>query len=146
MIHCELLGRFNITSDRISQAISQDILPPVIDIVSPTKDSTEDGTVMLSVSASDDLDPDPAVEYRLNGGELMPYSVEQRLDLKEGDNLIEVRAEDTAGNVGNAEWTIRYEKGLSVGGASWFILLVIVVVVAIVVLWYWRNRTDGHGK
>lgn len=146
MVHCELLGRFNITSDRISQAILQDILPPVIDIVSPAMDSTEDGMAKLSVSVSDDLDPDPAVEYRLNGGELMPYSVEQRLDLKEGDNLIEVRAEDAAGNVGNAEWTIRYDKGLSVGGASWLILLVIVVVVAIVVLWYWRNRTGGQGQ
>jgi hypothetical protein len=92
---------------------------------------------------SDDQDPSPFAQWRLNGGDWHFYSGEERLSLKEGDNLIEVRADDNAGNVGTAEWTISSERGLSVGGASWFILLVIVVVVAVVVLWYWRKRTDG---
>ena len=117
---------------------------PVVDIVSPTARNTEDDTAKLSLSVSDDLDTTPVVEYRLNGGEWRPYTGEERLSLKEGDNLIEVRAEDEAGNVGTAEWTISSDRGFSVGGASWLMLVVIVVVVALVGAWYWRSKQQGE--
>jgi hypothetical protein len=117
-----------------------DVLAPVVNIVSPTARNTEDDTAKLLLSVSDDLDATPVVEYRLNGGEWKPYTGEERLSLKEGDNLVAVRAEDKAGNVGTAEWTITSDRGFSVGGASWLILVVIVVVVALVGVWYWRSR------
>ena len=142
----QLKGSFDILSEPFSDDIKLDMMAPEVAIVSPTARNTEDDMVNLSLSASDDLDTSPVVEYRLNDGNWNLYTGEERLSLREGDNLIEVRGEDAAGNVGTAEWTISSEGGLSVGGTSWLILLVIVVVVAIVVLWYWRNRTGGPGQ
>jgi len=137
----QLKGDFDIVSEPFSDSIKLDLQAPVVDIVSPTRGSTEDETVKLTVAVSDDQDPAPAVEWRLNGGEWSPYGGEEKMSLKVGDNLIEVRAQDAAGNMGVSEWTISSDRGLSVGGASWLILLVIVVVVALVAVWYWRNRT-----
>ncbi|MCK5252954.1 MAG: hypothetical protein KAQ96_08385, partial [Thermoplasmata archaeon] len=134
-VWCQLKGAFDIVSESFSDDITLDVVAPVVDIVSPNSVNTEDDTAKLLLSVSDDLDTTPVVEYRFNKGLWRPYMGEERLSLKEGDNLIEVRAEDKAGNVGTAEWTITSDRGLSVGGASWLILLVIVVVVAIVVLW-----------
>jgi hypothetical protein len=137
----QLKGAFDILSEAFSSAIMLDMQAPVVDIVSPTRSNTEDDTVRMTLSVSDDQDPAPAVEWRLNGGDWKPYEGDERLSLKEGDNLIEVNALDAAGNMGTAEWTISSDRGFSVGGASWLILLVIVVVVALVGLWYWRSRT-----
>jgi hypothetical protein len=96
---------------------------------------------MLSVSVADDQDAEPVVMNRLNGGEWRPYIGEQKVPLREGDNLIEVTARDAAGNVGSSESTITSEQDLSVGGASWLILVVILVVVAgLMGVWYWRAQ------
>jgi hypothetical protein len=144
MVHCELLGPHNVTSERMQKAIVQDLIPPNIVILSPSKASTTEGTVKLNVTVTDGLDPAPGVEWRLNSGDWYPYLGDDKLKLREGRNLIEVRAADAAGNVGTGERTITHEGGLSVGGTSWLLLLALLVVVAVVALWYWRNRTDEH--
>jgi predicted GH43/DUF377 family glycosyl hydrolase len=139
-VHGELLGPFGFTSDRLWNSINQDILSPVVNIVTPSEGMTEENNARLNVSVVDDQDPAPVVQWRINGGEWQPYVGDERLSLKEGDNLIEVMAQDKAGNVGTSEWTITSERGFSVGGASWLILLVIVAVAAVVAFYYWRTK------
>jgi hypothetical protein len=136
----QLLGAFDIVSEPFSDTIKLDTLAPAVEIVSPSRSNTEDETVRLSLSVSDDQDPSPLLEWRLNAGDWRVYSAEEKLSLKEGDNLIEVRSRDAAGNVATSEWAISSDRGFSVGGASWLILVVILAVAALVGVWYWRNR------
>ena len=136
-------GRFDIPSEPFNDTIMLDLLAPEVIIVSPTKRSTEEDSTRLSLIVSDDLDPAPVVEWRKNGGEWSPYTVEEKISLREGDNLIEVRSRDAAGNVGIAEWAITSERGMFVGGGSWLILVVILIVASLVGAWYWRSRQEG---
>lgn len=142
-VWAQLMGAFGIESQPFSDAIKLDTLAPAVDIVSPTGSATEEDSVKLVLSVSDDQDAAPTLEYRLNGGEWRQYAGEVRLSLDEGDNSIEVRSRDAAGNVGGAEASISSDRGLSVGGASWLILLVILIVAVLVGVWYWRKRGDG---
>jgi hypothetical protein len=139
-VFCVFKGLFDIESEIFSDDIKLDVIQPEIVIVTPTATNTEGGSTRFSVSVSDDQDPEPVVQFRLNDGPWRPYTVEERLSLKEGDNLIEVMATDDAGNVDTAEWTIRSDSGVSVSGTSWLILVVILVVAALVGVWYWRIR------
>jgi hypothetical protein len=141
-VWAQLMGAFDITSEPFSDSIKLDLQAPAVDIVSPTSTSTEEESVKLVLSVSDDQDPAPTLEYRLNGDEWRQYTREVRLSLEEGDNSVEVRSRDAAGNVGGAEASVRSDRGLSVGGASWLVLLVVLVVVVLVGVWYWRNRGD----
>ncbi len=140
-VWCQLKGDFDIASEPFSDTIRLDLQAPLVEIVSPARDIIEEDSVKLSIAVSDDQDTAPTVEYRLNGGEWTAYTVDVKLSLKEGRNVIEARSRDAAGNVGLDGRTIDSDRGLSVGGASWLILIVIAVVVALVALWYWRNRT-----
>ncbi len=142
-VWAQLMGAFDITSEPFSDTIKLDTQAPVVDLVSPTTTSTEEDSVKLVLSASDDQDSWPTLEYRLNGGDWRQYTGEVRLSLEEGDNSVEVRSRDAAGNVGIAEASIRSDRGLSVGGASWLVLMVILVVVRLLRVWYWKNRGDG---
>jgi hypothetical protein len=139
-VWCQLKGAFDITSGPFSDTIKLDVLAPVIDLVSPTATSTEEASAKLSLTVTDDQDTAPVLEWRINGGEWRTYEGDERVSLKEGDNLIEARSQDAAGNVETSEWTISSDRGLSVGGASWLILVVVLVVVILVGVWYWRNK------
>ena len=142
----QLKGPFDILSEPISDTIKLDVTAPVVDIVSPSKGTTEDETVKLTVSVSDNQDMAPIVEWRLNGGIWTTYENGQKLPLKEGDNFIEVRSQDAAGNMGTSDWEIQSDRGMFVGGVSWLILIVIIVVVAVVGVWYWRNGMKNSGE
>ncbi|NIP36528.1 MAG: hypothetical protein GWN18_16340 [Thermoplasmata archaeon] len=63
------------------------------------------------------------------------------MGLKEGRNLIEVRSEDAAGNVGTADWTIESERDFYFGGSSLIILIVIILVVSVVAALYWMRHS-----
>lgn len=139
----QLKGELDILSEPFSDTIRLDVQAPSVEIVSPTQRETEEDAARLSLSVVDDQDPSPTLEYRLNGGDWVPYTGDVGLSLREGDNLIEVRSRDAAGNIGHVEWSISSDRGFSVGGASWLILLTIVVVVALVGAWYWRSRGTG---
>ncbi|MCK5415394.1 MAG: hypothetical protein KAJ35_08430 [Thermoplasmata archaeon] len=140
MVHCLLLGPHNVTSERIQESVNQDLMAPVVDIVSPKVEVTEEETAKLRVSVTDDMDTDPVVEWRLNGGEWTAYEGDVRLSLKEGKNHIEVRARDAAGNQGTSEWTIESERVFLVSGSSYIILIIIVlVIIAVATLYWWRQ-------
>ena len=140
----QLQGRFGILSEPIFDDIKLDVLAPSVIIDSPARESTEEDSAKLIVSVTDDQDPAPMVEWRLNGGEWSPYTGEERLGLKTGRNLVEVRSQDAAGNVATAEWEMTYDTGLSVSGVSWLIILVVVVVVVVVAVYYWKKRPPGQ--
>jgi hypothetical protein len=139
-VHCQLLGPHNVTSLPFQESIKQDLQAPAISILSPTVDVTESDSVKVSLSVSDDMDPEPSLEWRLNGGEWTPYEEVARVSLKEGKNLIEVRSQDLAGNTGTAERTIEAERGLSVSGTSLIVIIIIVAVLATVGVIYWMRR------
>jgi hypothetical protein len=141
-VYAQLLGPHNVTSLVFNGSITLDLVAPSVAIDRPAGGSVEDESVTLSISASDDLDPSPAVRWRVNGGEWTEYSGETKLDLSEGRNLIEVEAVDAAGNVASAEGTVTLERSMLVGGTSWFILLALLVAVGVVALWYWRRRGE----
>jgi hypothetical protein len=145
-VHAQLLGPHNVTSLVFNDTITLDLIAPTVEILTPNRRAVDDESVTVSVTVSDDLDPSPVVRWRVNGKAWQDYTGETKLNLKEGDNHIEVEAVDAAGNVATAEWTVTQERSFLVGGASWLILLAILVVVGVVTAWYWRRRNLDMGE
>jgi predicted GH43/DUF377 family glycosyl hydrolase len=149
VLYAQLLGPHNVSSLPFSDSIILDTQPPTVVLVQPTRTRTEEGSVPLNVSVSDNIDPSPVIKWRVNGGEWRPYTGQDRVSLKEGKNLIEIAARDHATNLGVASTEIVLDQGFEVSAGSWLILLVLLVVAAGVGFWYGnelrKKRAEERG-
>ena len=62
--------------------------------------------------------------------------------MKEGDNSIEVRAKDAAGNSVVVLWEMERESPIRVSTSSWIIILIVIIVIGIVGVWTWKKRKE----
>jgi hypothetical protein len=138
-VYAELLGPHNVTSLLVTGEVTLDLDPPTLQFISPVKEVTESDSVLLNLSIVDDLDPNPSVKWRINGGEWKLYEGPVDLRLKEGGNIIEVEAKDAAGNGAMGTWEIEFDVGFEVGSPSFIFLLLVVIAVPIGV-WYWYKK------
>jgi len=117
--------------------IMVDTTPPELEIITPQDGGvvTED-TVLVEWEASDELSGIAGYELIVNGelvyeGEDTEYELS---GLEDGDNTIEVRAIDNAGNSETQNITISVERGLSISpyimaGITIIILLIVGIIV-----------------
>lgn len=93
----------------VEVALQVDTEAPVVEIAtSPAADSDgvhTESPVEVEITATDDHDPDPAIEYSVNAGEWEPYAGAVSLS-DDGVYVIEARATDGFGNLGEAETTV----------------------------------------
>ncbi len=139
----QMKGIFDVVSEPFSDTINLDVVEPTVVIDAPTKGKTDTETMKMTATVTDDLDPAPSREWRLNGGEWTTYEGETRLTLKEGTNLIEIRSRDGAGNMGVDDHSIKYEREMSTTGMSWIILAIVLVVIVIIGVWCWWSHQAG---
>ncbi len=144
-VYAELLGPYNVTSLLFAEEVTLDLSPPTVRFISPEKARTESDEVRLNLSIVDDLDPDPSVRWRINGGEWRLYKGPVDVRLKEGGNVIEVEAEDAAGNGATGSWEVEFDVGFEVGSSS-IILLLAVVVAVLVGAWYYMYKKRAEGE
>ncbi len=144
-VYFQLLGSHNVTSLLSSADITLDKEAPTVDIIKPKGGTTESESVTLALVVADDLDSAPEVRWRVNGKDWSTYPDLTKMPLREGDNLIEVVAEDAAGNVATSFVTVTYQPSMLVGGASWIIIAVVLVVVVAVAVFYWNRRDQDMG-
>ncbi len=85
-----------------------DTEPPQLDMVSPDNGSYQSQPFELHWTVDDAIDEDPQVQYRVEGGEWIMAEDSPLLfdEFAEGERLIEMRAEDEAGNEANASLTV----------------------------------------
>jgi hypothetical protein len=116
---------------------------PIIEFIAPNDKETTNEKVTVEVSVADNIDSNPEVSWRINGGPWNPLVGSTfNVKLTEGQNLIEVQATDGAGNEAIEPLKIRKDPKLSIAYNPLLWLIVIVVIVA-VGLWQWTRRKGG---
>jgi hypothetical protein len=84
----------------------EDTTPPVVSITAPTDGTTVDGTVTISVDATDEVTADPTIEIKVGDANWMTIPGTYNWDTTTADEdaytTISARATDEAGNVGTA--------------------------------------------
>jgi len=89
----------------------EDTTPPTVTVLAQPGPATSGWYVQhptVSVVASDNRDPAPAVEVSLDGGPWAPYAGPFAVD-EDGVRTVEVRATDEAGNVGTGSRELRVD-------------------------------------
>lgn len=144
-VHAQFLGPFDILSEPVSQQVTLDLSAPIVHIVEPARKRTTEERVDLVVGVTEDLDSDPLVRWRVNGGTWYTYTGEASVDLDMGTNTIEVQCIDGTGNSGQATWTILREEpeGTSVALVAGAVAAVALVAVLALYMLRYRKRGDG---
>jgi hypothetical protein len=144
-VHAQLHGPFDILSEPFVESVTLDLTQPIVHLVKPHRRTTTGASTDLLVGITEDLDSDPVVRWRVNGGGWHTYTGETSVDLGMGSNLIEVQCTDGAGNSGQATWTIRRDEPEGTGVAIVAGAVVAVALVALLALYVLRYRNRGDG-
>lgn len=125
-----------------TKSVTLDMTPPVVRLSLEGGGEPEEGESRFEVRVDDIYDPDPTVEWRLDGGRWHPVSGGGfDVRLSKGRHKVVVRAVDAAGNVESQEW--EGDARTSVYTYAGWLLVVVLVVAVTIGSYLWVRRRHG---
>jgi hypothetical protein len=123
-------------------SIILDTSPPTLTLDDYGPIVTSDEIVGIGASAVDDLDDEPVVEYRLDEGEWHKLSGDRiRVKVLTGNQFLEIRATDKAGNSALTAVRIEGDFGITLGDVGWILIVIVIVTTMAAVAYYqWKRR------
>ena len=129
-------------SDTVNDTVIVDRTPPVIVITRPTKHKTSDPLTRFEFEVEDNLDDELEFgwheaneEWRVLG------ETNFKVRISNGQKLIQIYAQDDAGNVAVESWRLDWEEeDVDIPIEAWLALVVVIGMVVFVAYSFWRDR------